>query len=391
MFTHRTLRASLSGVACAYALSFSGVGEAVAATDLETASGEELYRVACAACHGVDGAGAPAHRVAFEEPLPDFTDCGFATREPDADWLAVAHQGGPARAFARMMPAFGEALSEEQLLRALAHVRTFCSDRRWPRGELNLPLALFTEKAFPEDEVVWRTAVAAEGAGEVANRFVFEKRLGARHQLEVIVPTAWREGPESSPAEGPGGPRRSGGWTGGVGDVAVGAKRVLFHSLERGAIASLAGEVVLPTGDEEDGFGKGATIFEPFVTYGQILPADAFLQLQGGLELPLDSERDSDLAEEAFWRLALGRTWSRGRWGRAVSPMVELLGARELASGEDVLWDAVPQVQVSLSTRQHVLANVGLRLPLNRTADRDAQVVVYLLWDWFDGGLFDGW
>ncbi|HSL84006.1 MAG TPA: c-type cytochrome, partial [Thermoanaerobaculia bacterium] len=360
------------------------VAETAASAELAAATGTEIYRAACAACHGADGRGAPAHQVAFEEALPDFTDCSFATREPDADWLAVAHQGGPARAFSPMMPAFGEALAEEQLLRALSHVRTFCADRRWPRGELNLPLALFTEKAYPEDEVVWRTGMAVEGPGEVANRFVFEKRLGARHQIEVIVPTAWRE---ATPSDGATGPDGSSHWSGGLGDVAVGAKRVLFHSLERGSILSLAGEVVLPTGDEEDGLGRGVTIFEPFVAYGQILPADAFLQFQGGLELPLDS----DIAEEAFWRLAVGRTWSAGGWGRAVSPRVELRGARELASGEDVLWDAVPQVQVSLSTRQHVLANVGLRVPLNETAGRDTQVVIYLLWDWFDGGFFQGW
>lgn len=360
------------------------VAETAASAELAAASGAELYRAACAACHGADGTGAPAHQVAFEEPLPDFTDCSFATREPDTDWLAVSHQGGPARAFSRMMPAFGEALDQDQLLRALAHVRTFCGDRRWPPGELNLPLALFTEKAYPEDEVVWRTGVAAEGPGQVANRFVFEKRLGARHQLEVIVPTAWREAPPSDRPAGSGG---SSHWTGGLGDVAVGTKHVLFHSLERGSILSLAGEAILPTGDEEDGFGKGVTIFEPFVAYGQILPADAFVQFQGGLELPLES----GATEEAFWRLAVGRTWRVGGWGRAVSPMVELLGARELASGEDVLWDAVPQVQVSLSTRQHVLGNLGLRIPLNQTAGRDTQVVVYLLWDWFDGGILEGW
>lgn len=145
--------------------------------------------------------------------------------------------------------------------------------------------------------------------------------------------------------------------------------------------------MILPTGDEEDGFGRGATVFEPFVAFGQLLPAGAFLQFQGGLELPLES----DVAEEAFWRLAVGRTWSRSRWGRAVSPMVELLGSRELTSGEEVMWDAVPQVQVTLPTRQHVMANVGVRVPLNETGGRDAQVVVYLLWDWFDGGILEGW
>lgn len=204
MATARNRPLALAALLGACALWAPETGAMTGSAGLGTASGAELYRVACAACHGADGTGAPAHQVAFEEPLPDFTDCGFATREPDADWLAVSHGGGPARAFSRMMPAFGEALSEEQLLRAVSHVRTFCADRRWPRGELNLPLALFTEKAYPEDEVVWRTGVAAEGPGEVADRFVYEKRLGARHQLEVIVPTAWRE------AAPPAGPGRSG-------------------------------------------------------------------------------------------------------------------------------------------------------------------------------------
>ena len=43
-----------------------------------------------------------------------------------------------------------------------------------------------------------------------------------------------------------------------------------------------------------------------------------------------------------------------------------------------------------LDTRQHLLANVGLMIPLDDTGPRTTRVVVYLLWDWFDGGLFDG-
>jgi hypothetical protein len=70
---------------------------------------------------------------------------------------------------------------------------------------------------------------------------------------------------------------------------------------------------------------------------------------------------------------------------------VELLAARELASGHAIEWDAVPQVQVTLSTRQHVRANVGARVPLTDRGPRRTQVLVYLLWDWFDGGLFEGW
>ena len=71
--------------------------------------------------------------------------------------------------------------------------------------------------------------------------------------------------------------------------------------------------------------------------------------------------------------------------------MVEILGGRALSAGADTDWDLLPQMQVTLNTRQHVMLNVGVRTPLNNTADRETQVVVYLLWDWFDGGFLEGW
>lgn len=353
----------------------------VSAAVPDTITPAEVYGAACAACHGVDGTGAPADVVAFEEPLPDFTDCSFATREPDADWAAVAHAGGPVRGFSSMMPAFGDALTEEEVNMALAHVRTFCADPAWPRGELNLPRALLTEKAYPEDEAVLTVATATEGPGAVMNEFVYERRFGARNQLELVVPFGFLE---RTPAD-PGDPD---GWTAGLGDVGLGVKRALFHSLESGTILSAGGEVFLPTGDEDDGFGRGTTLFEPFIAFGQILPSDGFLHVQGGLELPADR----DVADnEAFWRAAIGRSFTTGRWGRTWSPIVELLGARELMAGEPVHWDLVPQLQVTLNTRQHVMVNVGVRIPLSDADIRQTELIMYLLWDWFDGGFFDGW
>jgi Cytochrome C oxidase, cbb3-type, subunit III len=44
-----------------------------------------------------------------------------------------------------------------------------------------------------------------------------------------------------------------------------------------------------------------------------------------------------------------------------------------------------------LSRRQHIMVNAGVRIPLTNRAERDTQFLPYLLWDWFDGGLFDGW
>jgi hypothetical protein len=48
-------------------------------------------------------------------------------------------------------------------------------------------------------------------------------------------------------------------------------------------------------------------------------------------------------------------------------------------------------MQITLNRRQHIMANVGVRVPLTDPDVRNTQVVVYVLWDWFDGGFFEGW
>jgi hypothetical protein len=71
--------------------------------------------------------------------------------------------------------------------------------------------------------------------------------------------------------------------------------------------------------------------------------------------------------------------------------MLELLAARELESGARTHWDLVPLVQVTLSTRQHIMGSLGVRLPVNDAGRRPTRVVFYVLWDWFDGPLLEGW
>ena len=113
--------------------------------ELADAPGRDIYAASCANCHGLDGTGLDRSLLAFEEEMPDFTDCDFAAREPDGDWIAVAHEGGPVRGFSEMMPAFRGALTEEQLGRVMGYIRTLCTDDNWPRGELNLPRPLLAE------------------------------------------------------------------------------------------------------------------------------------------------------------------------------------------------------------------------------------------------------
>src|SRR3954466_14272434 len=48
--------------------------------------GHAIFLANCATRHGVEGRGArPPAEVGFDLPLPNFTDCSFATREADAD------------------------------------------------------------------------------------------------------------------------------------------------------------------------------------------------------------------------------------------------------------------------------------------------------------------
>jgi hypothetical protein len=351
-------------------LSLAGTRFLTAQTTATLDSGASVYRAACAACHGTDGRGMPQLTVGFDVPLPDFTDCSFTSREPAADWFAIAHDGGPVRAFDARMPAFGQALTSAQIEMAVGHVKRFCGDASWPAGELNLPRALVTEKAFPEDEAVLSTTM---GSGTFVNEFLYERRIGARTQYEIKVPVAVEEG--------------DAGWRRGLGDVAAAIKHALHHSLERGRIVAAAAEIIFPTGKENEGLGRGVTIFEPFVAFGQMLPADGFIQAQTGFEIPIGADR----ANEFFWRGVAGKSFVEGRFGRTWSPMVEILGAKELADDEPVLWDIAPQMQVTLSKRQHIMINIGVRVPVNERDSRRTQVLTYVLWDWFDGGLFDGW
>jgi hypothetical protein len=172
-----------------------------------------------------------------------------------------------------------------------------------------------------------------------------------------------------------------------LGDLVVGVKQVVHHNLAWGTILSVGAELQAPTGSTSTGMGVNTWVAEPFIAFGKALPRDAFVQLLAEAELP---SNESQAEREAGLRAVFGRTFTSGTWGRTWTPMLEVLVGRELESGAELEWDLVPQLQVSLSTRQHVLGNVGVRFPVTETG-RPTQFLFYILWDWFDGGFFDGW
>ena len=179
----------------------------------------------------------------------------------------------------------------------------------------------------------------------------------------------------------------SGTRVGGIGDVAVGLKRVLFASHD--SLVSGFAEIALPTGNSDKGLGSGTTTFAFHAMAGQTLPGGSFVQAQVGTDQP----RHTDLAPRTFfWRVNAGKSFrEEGGLGRMWSPMFELVSDRDFVEGASANIDVVPQFQITLSRRQHVRANIGLQIPATNRKGRSTQVVFYLLWDWFDGSLFEGW
>ena len=345
--------------------------------DTTRMTGEQLYRAACAACHAPDGQGQPQSVLGFEPPdtFPDFTDCPATTPEPSFIWLAVVHGGGRIRGESHIMPAFGDILTEAEIERIVDHLHSLCTETGWPHADLNFPRAFFTEKAFPENETIFTVNAAPSHPHAVENRVDYEHRIGKRAQYEVGVPFNLQQ-------------RETGQWSRGLGDVNLAYRYTLYDSLSRGSIAAAGGEVTLPTGKEAEGLGGGVTIFEGFGMWDQALPSHGFVQFHAGFERPANHDLEKN---SVYWRAAIGKTYAEHKWGRVWSPMVEVLGAKELGADGKTEWDLVPEMQVSLSVFQHVLLNVGVRVPVNERETRSKAAMVYLLWDWFDGGFFQFW
>jgi len=174
-----------------------------------------------------------------------------------------------------------------------------------------------------------------------------------------------------------------------VGDIVLGLKRVMFSSLPAGSILSLQGSILFPSGNHARGFGAGTTTFEAFASFDQLFRTNTFVQTQLGADLP----RHTQVAPQSiFFNTALGQSLAPNHGlGRLWTPMFEFLAARDLVDQAKTNWDVLPQMQVTISRRQHIRADLGVRVPVNNKQGRAVQLIFYLLWDWQDGRLNEGW
>jgi hypothetical protein len=281
--------------------------------------------------------------------------------------MVVTH-GGAALVFSAEMPAFGDALAEEDIDAVLAYIKTLGGEHNYPDGELNLFLPIRTKKAFPEDEWVWKQRFAdQEGDNSWKNTLEYEFRIGERAQGVLEVTHTTVDG------------------SGEFGHFEPGMKYVLADNLEAGSIYTLGGNLGIPLSSGED------WEFLPYLAFGKILGDAWTFQGSGRLKLSLE---DSDHSSAEFAGIV---HWVHSPWPRSVFPALEMVAEVpfERGTGPDkksaVQWSILPQARIGLNKRGHVALNAGLELPLNDTERYDWRAYVYLIWDFADGGFFEGW
>ena len=165
------------------------------AAEQTIAPGEALYRAACVTCHGPDGKGSPRSVVGFDAPLPDFTDCAFATRRTRSRLARRRPRG-------RAGPRPGSA--HAGVRRAPCRRDDIDAGRR-PRPHVLHGARLAARRPEPAARVLHREGVSRERGGlgdsdhprhrasRSATTLIYERRLGARNQIELVAPIDFQQ------------------------------------------------------------------------------------------------------------------------------------------------------------------------------------------------------
>ena len=343
-------------------LVIGAVTQAAFAADID--AGRITFQQACAVCHGQDGRPDPDSPVvaAFDPTPADLPDPLFNSREPAEDWFMVVKYGGEALGLSAQMPAQEGNLSDDEIGNVVAYVKTLVDTSRYPPGELNLMLPVRTKKAFPEDEIVWKSRYASrDGADEFRNVVEFENRIGRRGQ-SIVELVHSDNGADSELRE-----------------IELGYKHAFAYDAVRQSLWSAAFVVAFPVdgdGDEE---------LAPYLAYARAF-AQSTIQGSARAKLPIDDFDNGELELSGI----VHYTWTP--WPRRVFPALEATATVPFDNDnrDSVQWTLLPQVRIGLTRGGHVALNLGVEIPLSDQA-YDSRLHVTLLWDFADGSFFSDW
>jgi len=337
-----------------------------------------LYQENCAACHGANGRADPNHPMIKQMGVipADFQDALFASREPSDDFFIVVKFGGAAKGFSELMPAFEDRLNDEQINAVVSYVKNLAGDQGYPSGDMNFILPIRSKKAFPEDEVVWKMSYTDNIGGgnrdQLRNVLELERRFFKNWQWSLEVRHAVDDGVDDGGNN--------------IDQIEPGLKAVLYANAENQSIISAGTLLAIKT---EERAASDEII--PFIAFGKGLSRNFTFQGTARANLPVDGFSDGvmELSGVVHWIPSL--------WPQTFKPGLEIVSAFPFERGaginrrEFAQISLIPQAQIGLNTRGHVALNIGAELPLNDTGRYDYRAFIYLLWDFADGGLFEGW
>ncbi len=345
--------------------------------DDRTSAGQ-LFQRHCAVCHGSTGKPDP-NNPAFRQLgiLPaNFTDPLFNSREPSKDWFMVIKHGGAALGRSEIMPAFKDTLNDNEIWLLISYIKTLAGDHAYPAGDMNFILPIRTKKAFPEDEVVWKfrfqNNTGSTDRDQIRNVLELEKRFLKRFQFSVELSHTFDDAIDDN--------------DGNLDQVEPGIKYVLYENPSYKFITSLGTFFAIKTEEHDD-----SDEFIPYIAAAKRLTDRLTFQGTARADLPFDKFSDGSV------ELSGVTHWSPSPWPRSLHPGLELVASFPIdrddggSNKKFAQFSLIPQAQIGLSKSGHIALNLGAEIPLNDTDRYDYRAYIYLLWDFADGGLFQGW
>jgi len=335
---------------------------AYAAITGDPTRGKVVFQQSCFLCHGVDAKGNGYLAASLPVQPANLTSCRIVSEDPVEMIEGVVRHGGAWAGLSPAMPAWEGTLTDQQIADVASYVKTLCTDPNWVPGELNLPRALITGKAFPEQEAILG-ARFGRNSNKVTELFAeLEYRVNGRTGIEVTPRYQWMTG--------------MGGSESGIGDTSISVRHVVAWDPVQLWLATIGLELSLPTGSKSRGLGTGEVVWEPFVRGGwdwhQVV-------LQTSLALVLPTETSNTNAAFAY-DIAIGRYFQPDP-RLQITPMVEFNSeTRMTGTARGATMSAVlPEVRVKWLQWS---AAVGVQVPITGLRDFDVRPLFDIVYEY---------
>ena len=96
-----------------------------AAAQSDPRTGKEIFEQMCAGCHGTRGDGGEGHSGGFSPVITTLANKEYMSQVPDDYLVLIIKKGGAYMGKIAAMPAWETRLSDEDIKRVVAHIRTF--------------------------------------------------------------------------------------------------------------------------------------------------------------------------------------------------------------------------------------------------------------------------